>query len=52
MKQTSLVTESILAASHTIDSPALDPPHTAKRLVLVMMSGLIGGTAVGVGVVL
>jgi capsular polysaccharide biosynthesis protein len=52
IKQTSLVTESILAASHTIDAPALNPPHTAKRVVLVMMSGLIGGTAVGVGLVL
>ena len=52
IKQTSLVTESILAASHTIDPPALNPPHAAKRLVLVLMSGLIGGCAVGVGLVL
>jgi capsular polysaccharide biosynthesis protein len=52
IKQTALVTESILVASHTIDAPALNDPHTAKRLVLVMMSGLIGGCAVGVGLVL
>lgn len=52
IKQTSLVTESILAASHTIDPPAVNPPHALKRLVLVTMSGLIGGTAAGVGLVL
>lgn len=52
IEQTSLVTESILAASHTIDAPAVNPPHRAKTLVLVTMSGLIGGTAAGVGVVL
>jgi capsular polysaccharide biosynthesis protein len=52
IKQTALVTESILAASHTIDPPAVDPPHTAKRLVLILMSGVIGGGAVGVGLTL
>lgn len=52
IQQSSLDTESILAASHTVDAPALNPPHRAKRMVLVVMSGLIGGTAAGVGLVL
>jgi hypothetical protein len=43
--------ESILIASHTVDPPAANPPHAAKRLVLVVMSGLILGTALGVGLV-
>ena len=52
IKQTSLVTESILAASYVIDAPTANPPHAARRVVLVLMSGLIGGTAAGVGLVL
>jgi hypothetical protein len=52
IQQTDLETESILAASRTVDAPAVNPPHAAKRLVLVMMSGLFVGTAGGMGVVL
>ena len=52
IQQSAIEAESILAASHTVDAPAANPPHAAKRLVLVMMSGLIVGTALGVAVVL
>jgi capsular polysaccharide biosynthesis protein len=51
IQQSALETESIIAASHPVDDPAVDPPHRAKRLVLVVMSGLIGGTAAGIGLV-
>lgn len=48
----SVETESILAASHVVDSPYLIPRHQTRRLVLVVTSALIGGTAAGVGFVL
>lgn len=43
---------SIIAASHVLD-PASAVPHSAKmRTALAMGSGLVGGTAVGMGIVL
>lgn len=52
VEDTTLQTSSIVGASHVLD-PASATPHSAKkRAVLGTASGLIGGTVVGVGLVL
>ncbi|MDN5854006.1 MAG: hypothetical protein L0K86_14395, partial [Actinomycetia bacterium] len=48
----SLETGSIVIASHAVDPPSIVPRSPARRLVLAMMSGLIGGAALGIGYVL
>lgn len=52
IQDTTLKTNSIIAASHVLD-PANVVPHGAKkRAALAMGSGMIAGTALGMGVVL
>jgi capsular polysaccharide biosynthesis protein len=42
----------IVSASQVIDPAAAVPPHAKRRMVLVLVSGLIGGLAIGFGVVM
>src|SRR5262245_8334671 len=51
IRDTSLQAESLSRASHVVDSAAPVPPAGKKRVVLGVMSGLILGGAVGVGLV-
>lgn len=51
IQDTTLQTESIVAASHVLDPASIVPRSVPMRLVLSMASGLIGGLAVGVGLV-
>ncbi len=50
--QTKLQNEAIVAASHVVDAPAVVPSPRVKNSVLAVMSGLIGGAALGLGLVL
>jgi capsular polysaccharide biosynthesis protein len=52
VQDTLLTSSSIIAASHVIDPASVVPGEDAKRLTFAVASGLIGGTAVGVGLVL
>lgn len=52
IQDTSLKSSSIIAASHVLDPASVVPHSTAKRTVLATASGLIGGLAVGIGLVL
>ncbi|MBW9210781.1 hypothetical protein KV100_14065 [Mumia sp. zg.B21] len=47
-----LQSESITGASHVIDRPAIEPAGGTRQLVLAGFSGLIGGLALGMGLVL
>jgi hypothetical protein len=52
IQDTRLTSNSVVAASHVLDPPALVPPHGLLRLGMIMGSGLIGGTALGIGLVI
>ena len=47
-----LQADSIVAASHVLDPPSVVPQSAKKRIVLNTMAGLIGGLALGMGLVL
>jgi len=47
-----LQAESIVEASHVLDPPSVVPQSAKKRVVLNTMAGLIGGLALGMGLVL
>jgi capsular polysaccharide biosynthesis protein len=47
-----LQTNAVVSASHVLDPASLEPSSLKKRVVLSVGSGLIGGLAIGVGVVL
>jgi capsular polysaccharide biosynthesis protein len=50
--QTSLQSQAIVKASHVVDAAAIVHKSRIKGPVLAVMSGLIGGTALGIGLVL
>jgi capsular polysaccharide biosynthesis protein len=50
--QTELETQAITDASHIVDAPTIVHKSGKKAAVLAIMSGLIGGTALGLGLVL
>ena len=53
IRDASLKSNSIIDASRVLDQASLEPgPSSARVLLLAMVSGLIGGTAVGAGIVL
>lgn len=52
VEDATLGTTAIVAASRLIDDAAVKPSSPLRRLVLVLMTGLIGCTAMGVGLVL
>jgi uncharacterized protein involved in exopolysaccharide biosynthesis len=52
IQDASLKTQSIITASHVVDPASVVPQSLKKRAVLAMGSGLIVGTAMGVGLVL
>lgn len=52
IQDTSTKTSSLVAASHVLDPPSLVPHSDLMRLLLCVASGLIGGLALGVGLVL
>jgi uncharacterized protein involved in exopolysaccharide biosynthesis len=52
IQDTSLKTQSIVAASHIVDPASIVRHSWKKRAVLAMGSGMIAGTALGVGLVL
>lgn len=52
MQESLLVTESITAASRVLDPATAVLPSAKRRLTLSLASGLVGGTAIGVGFVL
>jgi hypothetical protein len=52
MQDAALLSDSIVKASHVVDTPAAMHKSAKKRLVLNTVSGAIGGTAIGVGLVL
>lgn len=47
-----LQADSIVEASHELDPPSIVPQSAKKRIVLNTMAGLIGGLALGMGLVL
>lgn len=51
IQDTTLETESVIAASHVLDQASIVPQSVPVRMVLSMASGLIGGLAVGIGLV-
>jgi hypothetical protein len=52
VEDTSLQTTSVVGASHILDPASIVPVSAKRRLALNLASGLIGGTAIGVGLVL
>ncbi len=52
MQDARVQTESIITASTELDPPALVPHSSKMRSALAMASGLVGGAAVGMGLVL
>ena len=52
IENTSLQADSLVTASHVLDPAGTRVPSGLKRMVLGLASGLIGGLAVGIGVVL
>ena len=52
IEDASLRNSSVVAASRVIDPAAVEPGGGKRRMVLVLVSGLIGGAAVGCGIVL
>lgn len=52
IQDTRLTSNSVVAASHVLDPPALVPRPGLLRLGMIMGSGLIGGTALGIGLVI
>lgn len=52
MQDAALKSGSIVTASHVLDPPSAMPASPKKRLVLCAASGLIGGAAVGTGLVM
>ncbi|GAB3779425.1 YveK family protein [Nocardioides ungokensis] len=52
MEDASLQAGSIDKASHVLDPPSVVPQSAKKRIVLNTMAGLIGGLALGMGLVL
>ena len=52
IENTSLQSDSLLIASHVLDPASTIVPSGLKRTVLALSSGLIGGLALGIGVVL
>ena len=52
IENTSLQADSLLVASHVLDPASTVVPSGLKRTVLALGSGLIGGLALGIGVVL
>lgn len=50
--QTRMQNEAVIAASHVVDRSAIVPTSSTKNSVLALMSGLIGGAALGLGLVL
>lgn len=52
VEDTALQSHAIVEASHELDPPSTVPRSTLRRLVLTLGSGLIGGLALGVGLVL
>ena len=52
MDQRRLTTSAVITASHVVDPASVVPSSDKRRLVLAGMSGLIGGTAIGLAWVL
>ena len=52
VEDTALQSHAIVEASHELDPPSTVPRSTLRRLVLTVGSGLIGGLALGIGLVL
>ena len=52
VEDTALQSHAIVEASHELDPPSTVPRSTLRRLVLTLGSGLIGGLALGIGLVL
>ena len=52
MEDTTLQARSIREASHVLDPPSAVPQSSMKRAVINTMAGLIGGLAIGIGLVL
>lgn len=52
IEDTRLQSNSIVEASHVLDAPSAVPQSGLKRAVINTMAGLIGGLAVGIGLVL
>lgn len=52
IQDTALKTNSIVAASHVLDEAGVAPHSAKKRVVLAVGSGMIAGTAMGMGFVL
>lgn len=50
--QTKMENEAVIAASHVVDTSALVPTSRSKTYVLAFLSGLVGGTVLGLGLVL
>jgi capsular polysaccharide biosynthesis protein len=52
LEDATLETTALVASSRVIDPPAVEEGSVKRRIVLTLASGLIGGTAVGCGLVL
>lgn len=52
IQDTSLKTNSIVSATHVLDTPSIKPQSEKRRAALAAASGMIAGTAAGMGLVL